>query len=48
MSLPATKEWQAKLGARPMPMSVAEFDAFMRKDIATQRDWITKAQIKVN
>jgi tripartite-type tricarboxylate transporter receptor subunit TctC len=48
MSQPSTREWQAKLGAKPLPMSVAEFDAFMRKDIETQRKWITLAQIKVN
>jgi tripartite-type tricarboxylate transporter receptor subunit TctC len=48
MALPATREWQAKLGAKPLTMSVAEFDAFLRKDIETQRKWINQAQIKVN
>lgn len=48
MTLPATKEWQTKLGAEPMPMSVADFTAFMRKDIDTQRKWITEAKITVN
>ena len=48
MRLPATREWQAKLGAKPLPMSVAEFDTFLRKDIETQRKGITQAQIKLN
>ena len=48
MRLPATREWQAKLGAKPLSMSVAEFDTFLRKDIETQRKWITQAQIKLN
>jgi tripartite-type tricarboxylate transporter receptor subunit TctC len=48
MTSPAAREWQTKLGSQPMPMTVAEFDAFMRKDIDTQRKWITEAQIKVN
>jgi tripartite-type tricarboxylate transporter receptor subunit TctC len=48
MTAPATREWQAKLGAQPLPMAVAEFTDFMRKDIDTQRKWITEAQIKAN
>ena len=48
MTTPATKEWQAKLGADPMPMTVAQFEEFMRKDIETQRKWITEAKITVN
>ena len=47
MTSPATKEWQAKLGADPMPMSPVEFADYMRKDIETQRKWINEAQIKV-
>jgi tripartite-type tricarboxylate transporter receptor subunit TctC len=47
MTSPATKDWQAKLGADPMPMSPAEFGDYMRKDIETQRKWINEAQIKV-
>ncbi|MEA2933671.1 MAG: hypothetical protein QOD74_317 [Variibacter sp.] len=43
-----TREWQAKLGAKPLPMSVDELDEFLRQDIAKQRDWITKANIKVS
>jgi tripartite-type tricarboxylate transporter receptor subunit TctC len=48
MTSPATKEWQAKLGADPMPMSVGEFAALIAKDIETQRKWITDAKITVN
>ena len=48
LTTPAAKEWQGKLGSEPMPMTVAEFDAFMRKDIETQRKWIEQANIKIN
>ena len=48
LNRPETRAAQSKLGARPMPMSVAEFEAFLRRDIATQREWIVKAEIKVN
>jgi tripartite-type tricarboxylate transporter receptor subunit TctC len=47
MTLPETRERQLTLGSEPMPMSVAEFDAFIRKDIETQRRWITEAKITV-
>ena len=47
MTSPAAREWQTKLGSQPMPMTVAEFDTFMRKDIETQRKWINEAQIKI-
>jgi tripartite-type tricarboxylate transporter receptor subunit TctC len=33
IELPAVKETWAKQGANPMHMSVAEFDAYLRKDI---------------
>jgi tripartite-type tricarboxylate transporter receptor subunit TctC len=48
MTSQSTKEWQQKLGAEPMPMSPAEFAEFVRKDIETQRKWITEAHITVN
>jgi tripartite-type tricarboxylate transporter receptor subunit TctC len=48
MTSATTKEWQQKLGAEPMPMSSAEFADFIRKDVETQRKWITEAQITVN
>lgn len=47
LTTPAAKEWQSKLGSEPMPMSVAEFDAFVRKDIETQRKWIREANITI-
>ncbi|MBX6425848.1 MAG: tripartite tricarboxylate transporter substrate binding protein [Variibacter sp.] len=47
MTSPAAREWQAKLGSEPMPMTPAEFEAFVRKDIETQRKWITEAKISI-
>jgi hypothetical protein len=29
-----------------MPMTVAEFDAFLRRDIERQREWIRMAKIQ--
>jgi tripartite-type tricarboxylate transporter receptor subunit TctC len=43
-----TKAAMAGQGAQPMPMTVAEFDAFLRKDVETQRDYVRMAQIKVD
>jgi tripartite-type tricarboxylate transporter receptor subunit TctC len=43
----ATRDWMQKLGSEPMPMTPAEFDAFIRKDIDTQHKWITEAKISV-
>src|SRR6266540_3595332 len=43
MTSPAAREWQTKLGSEPMPMSVAAFGDFIRKDIEPQRKWITEA-----
>jgi len=48
LALPATREAQAKLGAQPMPMSVAAFGEFLRRDIARQREWIHMARIQPN
>lgn len=42
-----TKAAMASQGAQPMPMSVAEFDAFLRRDVETQRDYVRMAQIRV-
>jgi tripartite-type tricarboxylate transporter receptor subunit TctC len=47
MTSEETKKWQTTLGADPMPMTAAEFDAFIRKDIETQHKWITEAKISV-
>ncbi|HEY8610585.1 MAG TPA: tripartite tricarboxylate transporter substrate binding protein [Roseomonas sp.] len=48
LSRPQTREAMAKQGAQPMPMSVAEFDAFLRKDVETQGNFIRMARIQVN
>ena len=48
LARPATREAMARAGAEPMPMSVAEFDAFLRKDVATQGDYVRMARIQVN
>jgi tripartite-type tricarboxylate transporter receptor subunit TctC len=42
----ATRETMARAGAQPMPMSIAEFDAFLRRDIERQREWIRMARIE--
>jgi len=43
---PDTVKAMAQQGSQPMPMSVAEFGAFLEKDIATQREYITMAKIQ--
>ncbi|MBO1076085.1 tripartite tricarboxylate transporter substrate binding protein [Roseomonas marmotae] len=48
LARPQTKAAMAAQGAQPMPMSVAEFDAFLRKDVETQRDYVSMAQIRVD
>ncbi|MBP0493960.1 tripartite tricarboxylate transporter substrate binding protein [Roseomonas indoligenes] len=48
LAKPATRAAMAKQGAQPMPMSVAGFDAFLRKDVDTQRQYIRMAKIEVN
>ncbi|MBY0337096.1 MAG: tripartite tricarboxylate transporter substrate binding protein [Acetobacteraceae bacterium] len=40
-----TRERQAAAGAQPMPMTVEAFDAYLRRDIERQREWITMARI---
>jgi tripartite-type tricarboxylate transporter receptor subunit TctC len=47
LALPATREAQARAGAQPMPMPVAEFGEFLRRDIERQREWIRVARIQV-
>jgi tripartite-type tricarboxylate transporter receptor subunit TctC len=42
---PETRERQAAAGAQPMVMTVEQFDAFLRRDIERQREWITLARI---
>jgi tripartite-type tricarboxylate transporter receptor subunit TctC len=45
LALPATQEAQARAGAAPMPMSIAEFDAFLRRDITRQAEYIRMARM---
>ena len=42
---PETRERQAASGAQPLPMSIDAFDAFLRRDVERQREWITMARI---
>jgi len=45
MQLPATRDAQARAGAQPMVMSIAEFDAFLRQDITRQAEYIRMARM---
>jgi len=45
MSLPATREAQLRAGALVQPMSIAEFGTYLERDIAFQREAITRARI---
>jgi tripartite-type tricarboxylate transporter receptor subunit TctC len=45
LALPATRESQARMGAAPTPMSIAEFDAFLRADITRQAEYIRMARM---
>jgi tripartite-type tricarboxylate transporter receptor subunit TctC len=45
MQLPATREAQARAGAQPMTMTIAEFDAFLRRDITRQAEFIRMARM---
>jgi tripartite-type tricarboxylate transporter receptor subunit TctC len=45
LALPATQESQARAGAAPMPMSISDFDAFMRRDITRQAEFIRMARM---
>ncbi len=48
LALPATQEAQARMGAQPMPMTVAAFRAFLERDVGRQREWIRMARIQAN
>jgi tripartite-type tricarboxylate transporter receptor subunit TctC len=48
LGLPATREAQARLGAQPMPMSIADFDAWLRADIPRQAEFIRMARMTPN
>lgn len=45
LALPATQEAQARAGAAPLPMSIADFDAFLRRDITRQAEFIRMARM---
>lgn len=45
---PAVKERLARLGADPMPMTPAEFDAFLQKEVAENVELVKAAGIKIN
>ncbi len=47
LTSPAARDVMAKGGAEPMPMGIAEFDAFLRRDIERQRAWIRMAKIEM-
>jgi len=46
LSAPARRAAMARCGAQPLLMSVADFDAFLRRDIERQREWIGLARIE--
>ena len=46
LDAPGTRETVARGGAYPMPMTIAEFDAFLRRDIERQGEWIRLAGIQ--
>ncbi len=48
LRLPSTREAQARIGAEPMPMSITEFDAFLRQDITRQAEAIRLAKMTPN
>jgi tripartite-type tricarboxylate transporter receptor subunit TctC len=45
LALPATRENQARMGAAPTPMSIADFDAFLRADITRQAEYVRMARM---
>ena len=46
MRLPATRDAQIRAGAAPMTMTVAEFDAFLQRDITRQAEYIRMARME--
>ncbi|WP_431272639.1 tripartite tricarboxylate transporter substrate-binding protein [Dankookia sp. P2] len=46
LEAPRMREAMARSGAYPMAMSIAEFDAFLRRDIDRQGEWIRMAGIQ--
>jgi len=48
LARPATRDAMARQGAQPMPMTVAEFDAFLRRDVEVQGRYVRMARIGVD
>ena len=48
LQAPDTKQRMAKLGADPMPMTPKEFDAYIRKELATNAALVKAAGVQVN
>ena len=48
LARPETRAAMAQGGAQPMPMTVEAFDAFLRRDVDTQREYVRMARIEVN
>lgn len=48
LASPEVKERLAKLGAEPMPMTAAEFDAYIKDELASNEKLIKAAGIKAN
>jgi tripartite-type tricarboxylate transporter receptor subunit TctC len=46
LEAPRTQDAMARGGAYPMVMSIADFDAFLRRDIERQGEWIRMANIQ--
>lgn len=47
LNMQSTREWHAKLGASPTPMTISEFGNFLQNDVEKQRKWIQQAGIKI-
>jgi tripartite-type tricarboxylate transporter receptor subunit TctC len=45
LGLPATLDAQTRAGAQPMPMTMPQFDAFLRQDITRQAEFIRMARM---
>jgi tripartite-type tricarboxylate transporter receptor subunit TctC len=45
LGLAATQEAQARAGAQPLPMSIEQFDAFLRQDIVRQGEYVRMARM---
>jgi tripartite-type tricarboxylate transporter receptor subunit TctC len=48
LARPETQAAQARAGAQPLPMSVAEFTQYLERDIARQREYIRLARIEAS